>query len=145
MEAVISVFAVASSTLLLEVVIRRGYRRRAGVVDDADGGDGNRRRRRSNAMAPAPVKIYPLVQINRLRNKYRMPPLGKDVSTEDLWQTALVMVRAKMAGRVAKRPCEYTYVCRTICATPKNVFLSLLDTCLVLLGEHQWLQQAYKG
>jgi len=42
-----------------------------------------------------------LVQINKLRNKYRLPPLGKDVPTEDLWQTALVMVRAKMAGRGA--------------------------------------------
>lgn len=42
-----------------------------------------------------------LVQINKLRNKYRMPPLDKDVPTDDLWQTALVMTRAKMAGRGA--------------------------------------------
>ncbi|KAL4080470.1 ribonucleases P/MRP protein subunit POP1-domain-containing protein [Scleroderma citrinum] len=42
-----------------------------------------------------------LTQINKLRNKHHMPPLGKDVLAEDLWHTALVMIRAKMVRRGA--------------------------------------------
>lgn len=40
-----------------------------------------------------------LHQINKLREKHGMAPFGDKIEAQDLWQTALVMVRVKMTSR----------------------------------------------